>query len=210
MDLVAEMLLQNLQRHQSAVLRAVRIRPRFIRRLSRFRDSSGVALNGDRLLNRVFDYPRYLRRIRDVFDIFHVVDHSYGHLLLELPSRRAAITCHDLMTFRCLLEPKLEPRSRAFRWMTRRILNGLGRAGRIACDSRATRAELLRYGLAHSENTVVIPNGVAPMFTSASDQAADDEANRLLGPTSDCVELLNVAVRCLVNVLICCFACSLP
>src|SRR2546421_10886960 len=147
MDLVAEMLLENLRRHHAGTVRATLVRPRFMRRLSRFSSPSKLALNADRLLNRMFDYPRYLRRIRGDFDLFHLVDHSYSHLLHELPPGRAAVSCHDLCAFRCVLEPQLEPRSRAFRMMTRRIVAGLKKASGVACDSEATRSDLLRYGL---------------------------------------------------------------
>jgi glycosyltransferase involved in cell wall biosynthesis len=192
MDLVAEMLLENLQRHHTATVRAVRVRPRFIRTFGRAASPSGFAMNADRLLNRMFDYPRYLRRARADFDIFHVIDHSYSHLLRELPPGRAAVTCHDLHTFRCLLEPNLEPRSRAFQMMVRRILNGLGRAGFVACTSEATRTELLGHGLVRPGRTVVIPNGVAPIFSSAPDPVAENEVVRSLGPRGQGIELLNV------------------
>jgi glycosyltransferase involved in cell wall biosynthesis len=192
MDLVGDMLLENLQRHHSSTLQAVRIRPRFVRRFSRFRATSRLADNADRLLNRMFDYPRYLRRVLNDFDLFHIIDHSYSHLVHELPPGRAAVTCHDLRTFRCLLKPDSEPRSRAFRMMTRRILTGLRQAFRIACVSETTRTELLHHRLAGPQQAVVIPNGVAPVYSSAPEIYGDLEAARLLGPGAGTIELLNV------------------
>ncbi len=193
MELVAEMLLENLQRHHSSTVQAVRIRPRFVRRLSRLRRASRLAMNGDRLLNRMFDYPRYLRRIRGDFDIFHLIDHSYSQLLHELPPGRAVVTCHDLGTFRCLLEPDSEPRSQGFRLMTQRILAGLRRAGRVACVSEATRTDLLRHGLVRPELAVVIPNGVGSVYSPVPESGAEREAARLLGPRGGgVIELLNV------------------
>ena len=58
------------------------------------------------------------------FDLYHLVDHSYGQLVHVLPPGRAVVTCHDLDTFRCLLDPAAEPRPRWFRAMARRILDG--------------------------------------------------------------------------------------
>src|SRR3954471_16637984 len=38
-----------------------------------------------RIFGRFLHYPRELRRIRDHFDVFHIVDHSYAHLAHHLP-----------------------------------------------------------------------------------------------------------------------------
>jgi len=175
---------------------AARICPPMRRRLSRETADSGALFNADRLLNRFRDYPRALRRARDEFDLFHVVDHSYAQLLHVLPAGRTVVTCHDLDTFRCLLDPAGEPRSAAFRAMTRRVLSGFRMAARVACDSRATRDELLAHGLFSHERVSVIPNGVHPDFSDEPDEEADREAARLLGGAVDggdgVVELLHV------------------
>ncbi len=57
------------------------------------------------------------------------------------------MTCHDLDTFRCVLEPAREPRPAWFRAMTRRILDGFRQAAAVACDSEATRDAILAHGL---------------------------------------------------------------
>jgi len=48
---------------------------------------------------------RSLKPQLDRFDLFHLVDHSYSQLIHDLPPGKAVITCHDLDTFRCVLEP---------------------------------------------------------------------------------------------------------
>ena len=209
MDLVGDTLIDNLQRYHSSTLQAVQIRPRFVRRFSRLRATSHLARNADRLLNRMFDYPRYLRRVHGDFDLFHIIDHSYSHLVHELPPRRAAVTCHDLRTFRCLLEPDCEPRSHAFRLMTHRILTGLQQSSRIACVSETTRAEMLHYRLIRAQQAVVIPNGVSAVYSPAPEVRGDCEASRLLGPGAGGIELLNVgsvAPRKRIDVLLRVFA----
>ena len=82
MDLVAGMLVGELNaRHQERVVASL-LRPRFVRRFS----GAGVGgekkhlFNADRLLNRFIDYPRFVRARRNEFDLFHIVDHSYSHL----------------------------------------------------------------------------------------------------------------------------------
>ena len=197
MNLVADMLLEGLRRDHGQTVSAERVCPPMRRRFSRAGDSNGARFNADRLLNRFLDYPRQLRRVRGEFDLFHVVDHSYSQLLHELPPGRTVVTCHDLDTFRCLLDPASEPRPAPFRLMMRRVLEGFRKAARVACDSAATRDELLGHGLFPSERVAVIPNGVHPAFNAAADceaaREADREAARLLGEREDgACDLLHV------------------
>ena len=193
MQMVGGMLVDHLRKGHSAAVHATLIRPAFVRRLSRIPGAGRIAFNADRLLNRLVDYPRIVRRLRDEFDLFHIVDHSYSHLVHEIPRGRAIVTCHDLDTFRCVLEPSREPRSRLFRVMTRRILDGLQNAVRVICNTNTTRAELLRYRLVPPSRLNVIRYGVHPAFSSVPDKVIDRKAAQLLGPpTLDRVELLHV------------------
>jgi glycosyltransferase involved in cell wall biosynthesis len=193
MDLVAEMLLKHLRAEHAATLSAEAIRPHLKRRFGRLPLKSAASYNADRLINRFRDYPRLMKRERTRFDLFHVVDHSYAQLVHELPPERTIVTCHDLDTFRSVLEPQLEPRSRLFVAMTRRILDGLRKAAWVTCDSVATMDELLKYEIVPASRAVVIPNGVHPSCSPEPDASADEEAARLLGSVSDdAIELLHV------------------
>src|SRR5262249_38425605 len=108
MDLVGEMILTHLGRNLAGQVKATRFCPPFRTRLTRWPMARrlGQARNADRLLNRFWDYPRALKQTRDGFDLYHVVDHSYAQLVHAIPAERAVVTCHDLDTFRCLLEPE--------------------------------------------------------------------------------------------------------
>ena len=66
--------------------------------------------------------------------------------------------------------------------MTRRILTGLGRAARVACDSDATRRALITLAHLPEDRLAVIPNGTDTGGQPDADAAADFEAARLLGP----------------------------
>jgi len=189
MDLVGEMLCAELKARHSAALEVTRIQPAFVRRLSRAAGEreanvrfSSARFNADRALNRFFDYPRALRRLRDNFDVFHIVDHSYAHLALELRGERTVVTCHDLDAFRCLLASGAERRSMPLRMMARRTLAGMRRAVRVCCDSVATRDALVANELVSSDRLVVVPNGVHPACSLDPDSGADATAARLLGP----------------------------
>lgn len=183
MDLVGDMLFEHLQSVPG--IDAVRIRPPMKTRFAR------VSANADRLLNRFYNYPRAVSKLRD-FDVFHIVDHSYAQLVHALPAGRVVVTCHDLDTFRSILAPEQEPRPAAFRAMTRRIWNGLSKAAHINCVSQATRDELAAHGIPEQRLTV-IPNGVHPSCSPEPDADADREAARLLGePTPEVIEILHV------------------
>jgi glycosyltransferase involved in cell wall biosynthesis len=168
MDLVADMLFAELTSQFSAAVRAELLRPAMRRRIP---GSGRLARNGDRLMNRFYDYPRWLRKKRASFDVFHIVDHSYAHLALELAPERTVITCHDLDTFLCLLDP--DCKSGWYGFFVRRILEGFRRARHVVCVSEATRQALLLQKLIPPERTSVIPNGVAPCFHAAPEGTSD-------------------------------------
>ena len=157
MDLVGEMLCKYLQSDHANSFEVTRLSPRMRRRFTKQSSEVGSQrsgfraklFNADRVLNRFYDYPRFVRGRKSEFDLFHVIDHSYGQLLHELPPERTVITCHDLDTFQCLLNPAQEPRSVFFRKMMERTLGGFRRAARVACDSVATRDERRRSGPEH-------------------------------------------------------------
>src|SRR5262245_34324585 len=102
MDMVGEMLFGELKKHYASLAQVTLLRPPMHRRLTSlpFVGQHWAAFNTDRLLNRFWDYPQWLRRQRDKFDLFHLVDHSYGQLVHYLPQERTVVTCHDLDTFR--------------------------------------------------------------------------------------------------------------
>jgi len=209
MDLVADMLLENLCSKSHSGLQVTRVRPRMVWRFSRLPGFGGKrkAYAVDRLLNRFWDYPRHLaRRRQEQFDLYHIIDHSYGHLVHQLPSERTIVNCYDIDTFRCLVEPKQEPRSKIFMIMTARILSGLRRAARVSCASAATRSEILKYRILPPERVVVIPQCVHRAFTPQADRYFDGEAARLLGPANaNAIDILHVgsnAARKRIDVLL--------
>jgi len=183
MDLVADMLAAHLGNLASArEFDVTLLRPALPRRMRAV----------GRFINRFWDYPRWLRNKAREFDVFHVIDHSYAHVVHALPADRTVVTCHDLDTFRSVLEPERERRNAAFRAMTRRILSGLRKAGHVICDTEATRALLIAKARFAESRTSVVHNGLHPSFTPLHEAAADREAARLLGPRRHHVDILHV------------------
>ncbi len=195
MDLVADMVFERLDREYAATLQVTQICPSFHRRFGRL-PLVGLAptfQNADRLVNRFLDYPHSLRPHAQDFDLFHLIDHSYSQLLHALPPGRTVVTCHDLDTFRCVLEPEREPRPGWFRAMTDRILSGFQKAAHVIADSAFTRDEILRFGLHPLERVTIIPNGVHPSCSPLPDPNADAELSRLLsGHSGETIWLLSV------------------
>jgi glycosyltransferase involved in cell wall biosynthesis len=194
MDLVADMLFDRLQREHGSQIAPTLVRPAMRRRAGRLPGSGRHPwLPGfDRITNRLWDYPRAVAGFSSRFDLFHIVDHSYAQLVHRLPAERTIVTCHDLDTFRSVLDPAVEPRSPLFRAMTRHILDGLRKAGHIACDSNATRDALVARAGIPVDRTTVVPNGPHPSCSPEPEPAADVEAARLLGPRSTGIDILHV------------------
>ncbi len=194
MDLVADMLFDRLQREHSATIAPSLVRPAMHRRAGRLPGAAKApwVRGADRIANRLWDYPQIVAGLADRFDLFHIVDHSYAQLVHRLPPGRTIVTCHDLDTFRSVLDPAVEPRSALFRAMTGHILGGLRKAGHIACDSHATRDALVATAGIAADRTTVVPNGPHPSCTPDAEPSADVDAARLLGPKGVFVDLLHV------------------
>jgi len=78
MDLAGDMLYQSFSEFHSGQVAADKLRPEFHNRFARIpMIPSPLGKNLDRVANRFFDYPRWLRSRAGDFDLFHLVDHSY-------------------------------------------------------------------------------------------------------------------------------------
>src|SRR4051812_27617626 len=89
MNTVAESLVAGINRHSCSSghqFACDLIRPSMKRRFSGPNQMAGRQFTLDRVINRFYDYPLHLKRIRSDFEGFHLADHSYGHLLHGLPN----------------------------------------------------------------------------------------------------------------------------
>lgn len=179
MERVAARLAGELSNGFRARVAATRVCPPFAHAATRVPVVGGApaATKADRFLNRFWRYPRRAASLRRQFDLFHVIDHSYAHLVNVLPAERTIVTCHDLDAFRSLIEPEADPRSAPFRSMTRRIAAGLSSAAHVMCDTDAVRRELVSALLVRADRVSVAPLGVDDRFfaeaLSAPDEAVD-------------------------------------
>lgn len=166
MDLCAQMLLEHLQVEHAESLRATQICPQFRWRLKQipWLGKKHFAYNTDRLLNRFWDYPHYLKRQVKEFDFFHVSDHSYAQLVHVLPPERTGIFCHDIDAFRSLVEPDKEPRPAWYKAMSRRILEGLQKAAVVFYSTEVVRSQIEYYKLVHPSKLLRVPYGISPEF----------------------------------------------
>jgi glycosyltransferase involved in cell wall biosynthesis len=193
MDLVADVLVSSLEATGDGAIEPCRLCPPMVRRLTRLPvlGSRPLVDTTDRVINRYWDYPRWLRRQAGRFDIFHIVDHSYAHLAAVLPAGRSVVMCHDVDAFAGVLPGSAaSPVSRA---MGRRLLAGLRAAARVVCGSAATRDALVAHGLLAESRVTLVPYGVHPAFAPGPDRPADAEAARWFGPPAGgSVDLLHV------------------
>jgi glycosyltransferase involved in cell wall biosynthesis len=190
MDLVGEALLEGLSALPSEVsVTGVRPSlPRLVQRLPGVPERA--AFNADRLLARFGAYPARTLLARGRYEAFHVVDHSYAQLVHMLPARRTGVYCHDLDTFRSVLEPHREPRPAWFRLMARTTLLGLQRAAIVFHGTQAVRAELLSHGVVDPSRLVWAPPGVSPEFRP--EPSPGDSSEFVLTPLGGSPFLLHV------------------
>ncbi|MBY0458578.1 MAG: glycosyltransferase, partial [Gemmataceae bacterium] len=164
MDLCADQLLAHLP---ADLVTPTDLKTPFRRRFQRLPvlGRANVAFNADRLVNRHLALPAFLKRQAGRFDLFHIVDHSYAHVVGELPPGRAGVYCHDLDAFRCLLDPARDPRPWWFRRLAAGTLRGLRSAAVVFHNSLDVGRQLLATGLVGADKLVHAPLGVAAEFT---------------------------------------------
>jgi glycosyltransferase involved in cell wall biosynthesis len=170
MDLMAEMVMAHVGRDGTPVS-PVLLRPAFQPPLRMPRAI-------ERYAQRFWSYPSWLRKQARA-DVYHVVDHSYAHLVSHLPANRTVVTCHDTDAFRTVLSPG-QRESNLPRILVERVLRGLRRAAIVVCDSETVRAELLRHALLPEDRVVVVPIGAHSSFTAVPDAGAEAAAAALL------------------------------
>lgn len=194
MDLVAEILLLGLRSQEARVVDAVQLRPAMVRRLTRVPGLRTLPAidTADRIINRVWDYGRWLAPQVSDYDLFHIVDHSYAHLVTGLPAGTAVVSCHDIDAFAGVL-PGTAGQSLVGRLLGRRLLEGLASARMVVCGSVATRNALAAHGVVPVSRMTVVPYGVHPVYLARPDEAAEHDVRSRLGELDEAApELLHV------------------
>jgi glycosyltransferase involved in cell wall biosynthesis len=184
MDLVSELLVAGLEwaAQGDSPVEPVSLCPAMVRRLGWLPLAGHMPMlnTADRVINRYWDYPRWLRRRAGEFDLFHIVDHSYAHLASVLPPGRSIVSCHDVDAFEAVMPGAHQP-SAVSQAMGRRLLDGLRAAAQVVCGSQATRRALVGHGLLPSARVTVVPYAVHVAYSPAADAAADAAALALCG-----------------------------
>jgi glycosyltransferase involved in cell wall biosynthesis len=161
MDICAQMLVDRSAQIPDSEIQPVQIRPPFEWRLKNWEHHLPKYFNGNRFINRFIDYPQYLKpRARDC-DLFHVADHSYGHLIHSLPAAKTGVFCADLDAFQSILEPKKYPRSWAYRQMSQHILTGMQKAAIVFCPTAEIRRQIEYYQLIDPAKLIIAAPGVS-------------------------------------------------
>jgi glycosyltransferase involved in cell wall biosynthesis len=191
MDLIGDMLLEMLPVVAPDTIAATRLQPAMRQRFGSVPvlGANARAQLADRITGRFYDYPRWLKSRVNQFDVFHIVDHSYAHLVHALPAQRTVVTCNDVDAI-LSISPGQNKGFDASRGLARRIISGLGQAERVACISQATVQRLLAFGRIIPERVTVAYLGVHPSCSPLPDAHWDAEVERRLGPKR--VELLHV------------------
>jgi glycosyltransferase involved in cell wall biosynthesis len=130
--------------------------------------------NFDRWRNRWKVYPRFLKKLPPRDGFYHLVDHSYAHLLHYLPERKVGVYCHDLDAFRSMLQPHHEARPAWYRKMMGRVFEGFKKARIVFCNTYSTRNSVLSLGIWNEGEVIYAPLGVAPEFSPQGEREFGD------------------------------------
>jgi glycosyltransferase involved in cell wall biosynthesis len=142
-------------------------------RLARAASTTHRALNVDRALGRFGLYPAQLLRALRSHRLFHVVDHSYSHLLWVLPPSRTGVFCHDLDAYRAALPGTREQAEPWRRALAEVQLQGLRRAAVVFTSTEVTASELAALAGVPRGKLVVAPYGTGPEYTAEGPDAPE-------------------------------------
>lgn len=150
-------------------------------------------LNGlNKYYQRYWQYPQDLRK--QEVDIFHVIDHSDGHLCrwLKKTGKPVVVTCHDLVNF-------VQPENGRGRSLIPAIsmpvwkfsVEGICEADRIITVSEHTAKDVEKILNIKFQELTVVPNAVEPIFRPISQIEIDDfRTQHKIAPGTMCI--LNV------------------
>lgn len=158
MDLNADMLISNVPKGQEIKVFSPKYR-KFFGLIP-----GKVTKNADRLFNRFVNYPNYLKNNKSS-GFFHIVDHSYSHLLHYLPNQMTGVYCHDLDAFRCILEPNKEKRPIWFQKISKHIFNGFLKAKIVFCNCEVTKKQILGLNHWKKDSIHVVPPGICEEYS---------------------------------------------
>ena len=122
-----------------------------------------------RLAGYVDHYVAYPWRARtENADVYHIVEHGYGHLALLLPPERTVVTFHDAMLLKLgARELPVRVCPRLSMLANRLNVAGITRAARVIAVSENSRMDLIRFTGCDPARVRVIPHGVARRFSPA-------------------------------------------
>jgi glycosyltransferase involved in cell wall biosynthesis len=124
---------------------------------------------------RYWVYPRRVRRKPG--SVMHVLDHSYGHILLHRRKRPAVVTVHDLLPLITVRRQARGVREHVRNWMLGRVLEGLRRADAWIVATEWLRSELAGW-LDTEEGIHVIPFGVDEAFLAEPEESRAETRKR--------------------------------
>jgi len=114
---------------------------------------------------RYYQYPSSINRCQA--DIFHIIDHSDGHILhwLKHAKQPKIVTCHDLVN---LVQPENIQNQARIPWISmmawKFAIGGLVQADHIIAVSKHTAKDVNHLLDIVPEQITVIPNAVEPYF----------------------------------------------
>ena len=127
--------------------------------------SNPILTGLDRYYQRYWHYPRQLKQQQ--LDLFHIIDHSDGHLLycLKQQPQPKVITCHDLIN---LTQPEtfrgksLLPAVSIASWQL--AIKGMQYADRVIAVSNHTAKDITQHLYISPQLITTVPNAVSSEF----------------------------------------------
>ncbi len=171
MELCADMLEAELAKLEEPPFEFHSFTPRYIKIPNLFGKSLSRKLS--LFISRYIILPHAIKKQKA--DLYHIIDHSYGHLLHVLPPEKTLITCHDTEIFS-------SAESRKTPWWTRKVCQhvckGIAKGRHFICVSKSTSDLLLKKLPLKPATLEIIHNGTAPWFRADAEEGEQDHLRK--------------------------------
>ena len=120
---------------------------------------------------RYIEYPFQIRKIRNAYDLNHIIEDGYAHLMnYPLDPKKTIVTVHDiipLLSWKKLIPQLTYPHDPRLAKYSYKYLK---KAAHIIAVSENTKKNLIKFCACKEENISVIYNGCGKSFTMLSEK----------------------------------------
>lgn len=127
------------------------------------------------LNDRIYKYFLYGKNIKHInYDICHVTDQSYAHLINYINPQKSILTVHDIIPYLNFYNKLHHEANQNKQYLSKYLTSYFNKFKRIIAVSTNTKNDLIKYLNINEEKIQVIYNGINTNFTKINNSTLND------------------------------------